>query len=313
MEKSGEDGYYCIPGAGRSTRCVPPSRPLRPGAVLSTQVSRSRYFFAGLTETNRGVIPAYGGFEECNPDYLIQREGFTFTSLELVVAGEGTAVLDGVEHSLRAGALFHYDHTTRIEIRTDPHRPMRKYFVCLSGAGARRRVREAGLAAGEVRRVARFAQLQQVWDDLIREGGRHEATTRRVCAALLEVLLLKVEELAAGGERAGSAAEDTYLRCKSAIETQAPRLGTLGDITRSVGVEATQLCRLFRRFQGTSPYQYLLNRKMVLAAERLMEPGALVKEAAGAVGFADPYHFSRCFKKVHRVAPREFQRSLRTG
>jgi AraC-like DNA-binding protein len=39
----------------------------------------------------------------------------------------------------------------------------------------------------------------------------------------------------------------------------------------------------------------------------------LVKEAAAQVGFADQYHFSRCFKKVHRVAPKEFQKALKHG
>jgi AraC-like DNA-binding protein len=71
------------------------------------------------------------------------------------------------------------------------------------------------------------------------------------------------------------------------------------------------MSRLFRRYQGFSPYQYLLRRKMALAAGLLMNPATLVKEAAAQVGFADPYHFSRCFKQVHRIAPKDFQRSLK--
>ncbi|MES1167969.1 MAG: hypothetical protein ABUL61_02245, partial [Oleiharenicola lentus] len=62
--------------------------PVPARAVLSTQVSGSRYFFLGLTGTSRaGVIPAYGGFEQCDPDYVVQREHFAFCALELVVAG----------------------------------------------------------------------------------------------------------------------------------------------------------------------------------------------------------------------------------
>jgi len=285
--------------------------PARAGAVLSTQVSGSRYFFLGLTGTSRaGVIPAYGGFEQCDPDYLVQREHFDFCSLELVVAGEGTVKLNGQESPLRAGSLFHYDHTTRLEIRTDPTRPMAKYFLCLTGARARARLRTAGIRPGGVAQLAMFPEVQRVLEDLIREGGHHRATAGRVCGALVEVLLLKIEELAGFSAQKG-AAEETFLRCKGLIEAQAARLATLGDITKAVGLEASHLCRLFRRYQGLSPYQYLLHRKMALAAELLMDPTALVKEAASYVGFADPYHFSRCFKKVHRVAPKEFQRSLK--
>jgi AraC family transcriptional regulator len=286
--------------------------PPRIGAVLSTQVSGSRYFFLDLTGTNRaGVLPAYGGFEQCDPDYVVQRKHFEFCALELVISGEGSVRLNGTDHPLRAGSLFHYDHTTRLEIRTDPARPMAKYFICLTGTRASARIRAAGLRPAGTVHLAMFTEVQRVLEDIIREGSHHRATAGRICAALVEVLLLKVEELAGIPGRTGVAAEETFLRCKGTIETHATKLATLGDITKAVGVEASHLCRLFRRYQGLSPYQYLLHRKMALAAELLMDPNALVKEAAGHVGFADPYHFSRCFKKVHHVAPKEFQRSLK--
>ena len=80
------------------------------------------------------------------------------------------------------------------------------------------------------------------------------------------------------------------------------------EIAAATGVEASSVCRWFRRYQGTSPYQYLLRRKMNIAAEYLVENGGLVKEVAQRVGFADPYHFSRAFKSVHGVAPRALLR-----
>jgi len=283
----------------------------RKTAVLSTQVSGSRYFFLGLTGTGRaGVIPAYGGFERCNPDYLIQRDSTEFSTLELVVGGEGLVRMNGAETPLRAGSLFHYDRTTRLEIRTDPERPMAKYFLCMTGARAPRRVSACGVAPNRAVQLAMFTEVQRLLEDLIREGQQHRATAGRICSALVEVLLLKIEELVGLSGPKGRGGEETFLRGKGAIDAQAARLGTLGDITAAAGVGPSQLCRLFRRYQGLSPYQYLLYRKMALAAELLLAPNALVKEAAGQVGFADPYHFSRCFKKVHRVAPKEFQRSL---
>ncbi len=283
-----------------------------PKAVLSTQVSGPRYFFLALGDARHAdVVPAYGGFEHCNPDYLVQRDRIEFTTLELVVAGEGIVVLDGASTPLRAGTVFHYDRTTRLEIRTNPQRPMAKYFLCLAGDRAARRVRTAGLAPGAVLQIAMFPELQAVFDDLIREGLHHRATTGRIASALVEVLLLKFEELAALAGPAGGGDEETFLHCKAAIEAGAARFATLGDITKAVGIDTSRLCRLFRRHQGISPYQYLLRRKMALAAELLLDPNVLVKEAAAHVGFRDPYHFSRCFKSVHRVAPRAFQRSLK--
>jgi len=314
MEIAGERMDNLV--TSRAIAQIPPVSPRRtPGrsdAVLSTQVTGSRYFFLELTGgRSAGVAPAYGGFERCNPDYLVQREKFAFAAIELVLEGEGSATLNGRTFALRPGTLFHYDHRTRLEIRTDPDRPMAKYFLCLTGARATARLRAAGISAHDVIRLAMYAEVQRVWDDLIHEGRYHRATAGRICAALVEVLLLKIEDLSGRAVAQGRLAEETFLRCKGAIEAQAGRMGTLQDITRHVGVGPTRLSRLFRRYQGLSPYQYLLHRKMALAAELLMDPAVLVKEAAAEVGFVDQYHFSRCFKKVHRVAPKDFQRSLK--
>lgn len=297
--------------ADPATVSVRPAPPDSRQAVLSTQVSDSRYFFLGLADERRAeLVPAYGGFEQCNPDYLVQRDRPGFAAIELVVGGRGTVQLDGTTTALGAGLLFYYDPQTRLEIRTDATAPLAKYFLCFHGRSANRRFAAAGLRAGGVVRLGLFAEVQHVFEELIREGGHHRPATNRLCAALVEILALKIEDLAGLPGRAAHAAEQTFLRCKDTIETQAASLATLGDITRAVGLESSQLCRLFRRHLGLSPYQYLLHRKMALAAERLMAPGALVKEAAAHVGFDDPFHFSRCFKKVHGLSPREFQRTL---
>ena len=281
-------------------------------AVLSTQVTDPRYFFLGLADERRpGLMSAYGGFERCNPDYVVLRDAPGFAAMELIVGGRGSVLLNGTATPLRAGLLFYYDTRTRLEIRTDPAQPLAKYFLCFHGRSVNRRFAAAGLRPGGLVQLAMFTEVQSLLEDLIREGSHHRATAGRICAALVEVLLLKIEELAGLSVSPGRAAEETFLRCKGLIEARIATLGTLADITRATGVGPTRLSRLFRRYQGLSPYQYLLHRKMALAAEALMDPAVLVKEAAAQVGFADPYHFSRCFKQVHRVAPKDFQRSLK--
>ena len=57
----------------------------------------------------------------------------------------------------------------------------------------------------------------------------------------------------------------------------------------------------------------LLAVKMNRAAELLAVGSPLVKQVAEAVGFADPYHFSRAFKAVHGLSPRAFVLFSRRG
>ncbi len=283
----------------------------RQEAILSSQVSASRHFFLPRVAAGKaGMILTYGGYEQCNPDYLIERDGFPYAVLELVASGHGSVTMNGRTHQLRPGAVYVYAPTTRLEIRTDDARPMAKYFLCLAGTQSLGRLRQAGLEPNRVRYLAMFPEVENIVENLIREAQHHRRMVPRICASLLEVLLLKIEELTQLSGKSGNTAEEQFLRCKGVIDAKTERLATLTEIAEIVGVESSHLCRLFRRYQGMSPYQYLLRRKMTLAAELLMDSNCLVKEAAQHVGFPDPYHFSRCFKNVHGLPPREFQRSL---
>jgi AraC family transcriptional regulator len=278
--------------------------------LLSRQVSDTRYFFLNLAPRRlASSVLVMGGREHCNPDYAVSRRHFPFYVLEYVIAGHGWVELDDKRHILGTGAVFAYAPATHVEMRTDARDPLVKYFLSFAGRGAGARLRHCGVPPGRLRTLAAHAEITSVFEDLVREGQRPGGRARRICATLFELLLLKIADaatLAAHGA-GGEPAREAFLRCNALIDAQGGSLRTLEDIAAVAGVEASSVCRWFRRFQGTSPYQYLLRRKMNLAAEFLVENGGLVKEAAERVGFADPYHFSRVFKAVHGVAPRHLR------
>lgn len=62
-------------------------------------------------------------------------------------------------------------------------------------------------------------------------------------------------------------------------------------------------CRLFARFHNESPYQFLKRLRMEHASRILLARDATVKSMAAALGFAEPFHFSRVFKSVHPQWP----------
>jgi AraC-like DNA-binding protein len=146
-------------------------------------------------------------------------------------------------------------------------------------------------------------EITAVFDDLLREGQSSSSLRPVLCAALFEFLLLKIEDAVTLAPHVNERAREAFLRCKAFIDTKAESLRTLGEIASAVGAEASSICRWFRRYQGVSPYQYLLRRRMNLAAEKFIEEGGLVKDTAQRLGFSDPFHFSHQFKSVHGVPP----------
>lgn len=277
--------------------------------LLSQQVTGTRYFFLNLTPGSRGPLrPALGGREHCNPDYAVDRESYAYAGLEYVAEGEGWIKLGTVRHPLVPGTVFAYGTRTPCIIHTNPDKPLVKYFVCVAGTGGVTRLQRAGLVPGRLRTLARHAEIRGLFEELIHEGQRPGKLAQAICAARLELLLLKIEEHIAQGIRRDDPARERFLQCKTLIDERARELTTLEEIASAAALEISSVCRLFRRYHDCSPYRYLLQRKMTLAAEDLVENGGLVKEVAQRVGFADPYHFSRCFKSVHGIAPRDLLR-----
>jgi len=53
-------------------------------------------------------------------------------------------------------------------------------------------------------------------------------------------------------------------------------------------------------------------RERIRAARRLLLDGRSVADAGDELGFANPFHFSRVFRRFEGVSPRLFQRLSRT-
>jgi AraC-like DNA-binding protein len=107
-------------------------------------------------------------------------------------------------------------------------------------------------------------------------------------------------------EAHNSRAEQKYDECRRYLTDNYLRIRSLSDAAHACGLSAVHLSRLFRRFASESPHVFLSRMKMNHAAELIARNNLSVKSAAAEVGFEDPYHFSRVFKRVHGVAPSRF-------
>ncbi len=278
-------------------------------SLLAAQVAESRTFFLQLAGPWRErVSVALGGWELCRSDYRVARDRYPYVVLELVVGGRGRVSLDGSEHRLEAGVCFASGQRTACRIDTTPDEPLEKFFFALAGAGVTRALTQAGLLHGRARRVAALGELRELAEDITREGRRHGAAAPAICARFAEVMLLKIgeEPARAASARLGADAEgarENFERCRALIDQHAEKWSGLGDIAAAAKLDGSSVCRLFRRFLGVSPHQYLRRRKMALAAAFLLERGGRVQDAAARVGMDDPFHFSRAFRAVHGVPP----------
>ena len=70
---------------------------------------------------------------------------------------------------------------------------------------------------------------------------------------------------------------------------------------------------LFKRRTGCAPIDYFIRLRMRHACDLLMATSLNVKEVAAALGYEDPFYFSRVFKSVNQVAPSDYRMLRKAG
>lgn len=225
------------------------------------------------------------------------------TTLEFVAQGVGTLVLAGQSYALAPGMIFTHGPGVSFRITTDEPKTLVRYYVCLDGAPASALLERYGPPLGAVVYTAAPLDVRGLFDELIRASRRETALAPRIAAVSLEHLILRIAETTVEDRPALGTAFATYLRCREHIDQRWGDLATLEQLASECEVDPAYVCRLFRRFDEQTPYQRLLRRKIQHAATRLVEGGASVKEVADDLGFSDPFHFSRVFRRVMGVPP----------
>lgn len=82
------------------------------------------------------------------------------------------------------------------------------------------------------------------------------------------------------------------------------------DMARRVGLSPYHMIRQFKSVCGLTPHQFQIQCR-VRKAQRLLEEGKSVTEAAYATGFCDQSHFDRCFHKIVRLTPSAYKQSIK--
>ena len=79
-------------------------------------------------------------------------------------------------------------------------------------------------------------------------------------------------------------------------------------LVKEVGMSRVQLYRKMKGLTGMSVSSFIRNIRLRQAAELLKRQNCGVSQVAYAVGFANPTHFSTCFKDMFGVSPKEYIR-----
>jgi len=271
---------------------------------LSKQVFDTRYFSFGRSdESSRVPVNIFfGGLEHCREDYRIERPGFPVYLMEYVVSGKGDLVLDGDRHSLREGCLYWYGPGISCHLVTDREHPLVKYFFAFrcpeaspSDVYKMQRLFIGANRGGEL--VGNLVKM------LFDEACSSSEESWRICCSYLDIIFLKSARSQVREQHSKERAWQVFQTIKEHIEDNYLELSRMEDISAATHLNPSYISRLFKRYYHMTPYHFLLQKKMEHALDLLRQDNLNVQQVAEKIGFEDPFHFSRVFKKFKGISP----------
>jgi AraC-like DNA-binding protein len=95
------------------------------------------------------------------------------------------------------------------------------------------------------------------------------------------------------------------------IETHAGGAISNAELAALCGLSPAHFIRVFREAVGQTPAQYVLERRIASAAQRLIFGDEPIDAIADRTGFANRFHFTRAFTKRMGVAPGAYRKGSR--
>lgn len=228
-----------------------------------------------------------------------------------VLRGTGQFVdATGNTHSVRAGDVLHHlpnhHHSlipdadgqwAEVYIQAD-----RRFYPLLEATDCDA-LAEPVLQPGlEARLVERFEYVHHA----LREADD-------VALELAPAWLLEIIFLAQGLTRRGGSEPDATL-----VEQACLLLGrnlekrrNLPSVAQELGVSYERFRKVFVARMGVAPRTYRIHRRIDRARELIEQDGLSNKQVAYALGYADPFTFSKQFKAVVGVSPAVFRHRMR--
>jgi AraC-like DNA-binding protein len=141
-------------------------------------------------------------------------------------------------------------------------------------------------------------------------GAPRQPGSEQPMVEVCRLMQVMAEALAWGGGQGTPAEQRIMARARAALESDHARELDLEQLSRELGMSYETFRKRFARHCGMPPARYRVAR-LVDRACALMETSSLTdKQIADRLGFGNQFYFSRRFKQIVGVSPREFRRRV---
>ena len=257
------------------------------------------------------------GMEQCPPAYSFGPATRNHYLFHYVLSGTGRLMANdsrGISHEyqIRSGEGFMIFPRQINTYIADPKLPWEYIWIEFDGMRAREIIETAGLSPDHPVYHAACKDLREnMKDEMLYIAEHHDAPPFHLMGHLY--LFIDYLSRSSSSQIATSGrVRDFYIKeALNYIEQNFQNDISVENIASFCGLNRTYFGRIFKETVGKSPQQFLLSYRMAKAAELLKLTDLSISDIGNAVGYSNQLHFSRAYKNVYGVSPREWRNKKR--
>jgi AraC-like DNA-binding protein len=222
--------------------------------------------------------------------------------------GSGWCELSGERHVVGPGDLLVIPPEASHAYGADPRKPWSIYWVHVAGSSLKTMLPELAISADRpVVRIGQDPELGSLFGEIIDvlEHGytqAHLVYSSRVLSHLLGLMIWRRQQEWHGARPRQSMAQSiAYMKRHLRQRLRVSQLAAVANLS------PPHFNVLFKRHTGYSPMDYFIRLRMHEACRLLDHTDLSVKQIAAALGYDDPFYFSRIFKALNDIAPSEYR------
>lgn len=251
------------------------------------------------------------GWERTGPAHSYGPHARNHYLFHYIIAGRGVLLANDQEYAVGPGHGFLVVPGQITTYRSDLADPWEYTWLEFDGLRAHESLHLAGVGGSQPIYTARSAAAgRRLQDEMLYIVNHSDASPIHLIAHGYLFLDQLVQASADRHSPNEHRLRDFYIKeALTFIEQNFQRDISIEQIAAVCGLNRSYFAKVFRDAVGESPQAYLLHYRMARAAQLLKETRLPIGEIAAQVNYPNQLHFSRAFKNVHGVSPREYRQT----
>ncbi len=250
------------------------------------------------------------GFQGPSPAHYIPRPTGSYDYILIYCTdGRGWLEIGGREWRVEKQGAFLIPRHVPHSYGADPDRPWSNYWVHFQGrqGGAFTEMIMPDIS-NPVIHLHRHEETVSLIEQLYQYMSQvHTYSTLVAATGALSQLLGVIQMRMRSSEQRNRTADENIDRTVEFMQRNLGRKLTLKDLATLAGMSPNHYGVLFGKRYYSTPIDYFNRMKIQRACELLTTTDMRIGEVGEQLGFPDPYYFSRLFKKVMGIAPRDYR------